>query len=849
MRRLLSAGVKWLTRMVPWLPGRPGARNLIQDLRERSSEEFWKHQARPHGWRIRVSNWRIRACQAATRQRESGAVLVGALRSASWGFLKGAMILGIVLTFEWYVARTYIPTIVPRADTVPLLLQFPTLAVQVSASLLGFYLASVSIVLGRSYSDVSANVRELVLGDVSSRAYLMTIGAAIGAGLILVLLRSVGLSFGYIAISVYALLVLVAGWAFTQLAFGAFHLFNPVLLRQVPIRALNQAILQLSKANSVVQEDALREGATRAYRSLVILEELVNLTRQRNSTDRNSLAAVVEPLLFLVSVYSGRKHQIPPSSPWFLPRPSYPKWVEANSSEVALRLETSTSLPPRYEPGLNWLERQSAELVAAVLETSIVENDGDSVVRIGNAVSATSRTLAKNYRLDEAIEMAEIIRNRCWTVGEENEALIVAATLPPRILTSILLGWREAVSAWPQEIKRSVGSADFDGTQKGGVVLRGPLRVWTATRKLNEEIIAEHKLQGRRETPDWFLEYALAGECILAIREFADRLPELLDELAGQRIPSSSKEVLASGSLHALETVAKARDAIDSNEEVVSALETLRRGHDLEPTDELYAVTERVAAHQSQLLRSIAVAIDGLNPKRDTTEPDRFGHAFFVLMHHTERAIATADENLVTDTFPHILNAAVRLFEYMRSTYSPPTYQLNSAIVDPIVDLLELSGLAIIYGEMRHDELAQLIKNAWDQYFGAFSDATQPAKLFLDLLDVTEAGLGLTPRSTARNQWERSLIIEIRKSGYARPAYNPSRDPPTWSAPPLIKMLGVSEEMSFMSFKPRALFAARYIGLLSEESDEQLRNREALRRYFQAHDKRGSPGNESTNDG
>ncbi len=842
MRRRFSRWVEALRQKVRWLSERSVERNFSREFHAKSNEEFWRRRERMHGCRARLANQWKRVVRILVRKPGNDGVLSKTLRSVVWSSLMGALILAAVLTTEWYVSRTILPSVIPQNDEESLLLRFPTLAVQVSASLLGFYLASVSIVLGRSYSDVSASVRELVLGNARSRAYLTVIGAAIGAGLILILVRSLGLSFGYISISVYALLVLLAGWAFGRLAFGAFDLFNPGLLSREPLSILNQAISQLRKENSIVQESALPGGAERAYRSLTILAELIDLTRGRNSTDRNSLAQVVELLLTLVSVYSSRKHLIPLSSSWFLPEAYYPKWVEADSSVMALRLQTSTSLPPRYEPGLNWLESRSGELVAAVLETSIVENDRDMVVRIGNVIGATTRNLARNYRLDEAILMAEIIRNRCSKVRAENEALVVAATLPPLILTSILLGWRDAVSAWPEEIKRSVGSATFDGTLQGGMVLRGPLRVWRATQRLNEEIRAEHGLHGRRVTPDWYLEYALAGECILAVREFADRLPEILANLTGQNTLSSSGELLASGSLHALETTAKARDTVISNGEAVRLLETLRRGHDLEATDELDVVTERVAAHQTELLRSIAVAIDDLNPSRNTTEPDRFGHAFFVLIHHTERAVATGDVSLVTDIFPHLLNATMRLFEYLRSTYIPPTYRLNSTIVDPIVDLLEISGLAMIYGEIRNDESTERVKEAWDRYFGAFPDATQPAKSLLDLLDVGEEGLslGLTPRSSARAEWERSLISEVRSSGYARPAHNPLGGTPNWSAPPLIKMLGVSEDMPYLSFRPRSCFAVWYLGPLSGESEEQLRSREALRRYFQARDSRGT---------
>ena len=59
---------------------------------------------------------------------------------------------------------------------------------------------------------------------------------------------------------------------------------------------------------------------------------------------------------------------------------------------------------------------------------------------------------------------------------------------------------------------------------------------------------------------------------------------------------------------------------------------------------------------------------------------------------------------------------------------------------------------------------------------------------------------------------------------------------PAWNAPPLIKMLGVTEHMRSIFLKPRSIFAAEVIGPLSGEAEDVLRRRRNLRHYYEKKD-------------
>ena len=354
MKIQLAKVLVWVRRSATRFRWRSGRRDLRRQLKEQATEDYWRRRERARSRRFRLVEHRYRLASLVAGARDSIEVVRGAVPALLRALASGGLLLAAVLALEMGLACCAAPWLVPAGDATPPLGAFPTLAVQVSASLLGFYLASVSIVLGTSYNDVSADVRALVLGNARTRLYLASMGLAIGAGLTLVLLQSFQIPFGYLTVIAYTLLFVFSGWAFIQLAFGAFNLFNPIVLGNEPLRVLYRAISQLDTKGLLEDEEALQATAHEANRSLLILAELIDLMGSRSSFDQNGLVIRTTNLLLQVQFYARNKHLLAPTSAWFISEPVYPKWVETDHSMVSAALRTSTPLqaPDRAGSGL-----------------------------------------------------------------------------------------------------------------------------------------------------------------------------------------------------------------------------------------------------------------------------------------------------------------------------------------------------------------------------------------------------------------------------------------------------------------------------------------------------------------
>ena len=226
---------------------RSGPRDLKLELKEQFTETYWHRRASSRSRRLWMVKQRFRISLIIAGTRDRVGFVGGSLLSLLRGFALGGLLVAVVLLAESSIARYTGLNLFPSIASTPPLGSFPTLAAQVSASLLGFYLASVSIVLGNAYHDVSADVRALVLGSSRTRLYVASIGMSIGSGLFLLLLPSLGFPYGYLTSIAYVFLVVFSGWAFVQLAFGSFNLFNPIVLGEEPLQALYKPLIGLTR--------------------------------------------------------------------------------------------------------------------------------------------------------------------------------------------------------------------------------------------------------------------------------------------------------------------------------------------------------------------------------------------------------------------------------------------------------------------------------------------------------------------------------------------------------------------------------------------------------------------------
>lgn len=294
-----------------------------------------------------------------------------------------------------------------------------------------------------------------------------------------------------------------------------------------------------------------------------------------------------------------------------------------------------------------------------------------------------------------------------------------------------------------------------------------------------------------------------------------------------------SSEAQAIAETGMLQMLSKANLVAEIMLGVIESLEELQHGHPTEASPEIEALPKSIKNLRASVLIGLGTVLDELLPEQMKSNPDYFGETLFTLLYHAEQAMSEGNVLIINRVFSSILTASLKLYYHLLSTYKPPIYELRPAIFNPVLDILDLSGLAIIYEELRGDESAKSVRQAWRDRANSLDNPKDAATYILDILDMTSGTFPLI--SSMRLNWERHLADKIVECGYATPTYPPFEETPILEAPMLIKMLGMDSYRS-LSLNPYLIFAGEVIAPLSGEGEQELRNREGLRRYYDRKD-------------
>ena len=95
--------------------------------------------------------------------------------------------------------------------------------------------------------------------------------------------------------------------------------------------------------------------------------------------------------------------------------------------------------------------------------------------------------------------------------------------------------------------------------------------------------------------------------------------------------------------------------------------------------------------------------------------------------------------------------------------FSKPNFKIAA---DTILDLLDLSGLTLLFSELHGTSFYEITKAIWDAYFAANPNGALVIQLFYDSIEMTLQLPALSASSTRRFNWERSFVRAMANVGF-----------------------------------------------------------------------------------
>lgn len=751
----------------------------IRLLASASELRYWKRLEGRRSWRLRASRFRVAVRDRGAQLRQDGALFVS-LAGRSIVAVAGAVVLVAALelmagslTHILLWGRLFEPVALDSYGG------FVAAAVGAEAAFLALFFTTVGVIASTTYARVPGEIRSLFVRERTSLIYVWNVAVALLVGIALLISPVVThYSPHGLTVAAFALLTVFSVLSLVLLGTQLFNFFDlSTLSRSLP-RRFRRGLQGASASDKAIPEEAQQQAAhQRAASVLRIYSQLSDLIASRDVAEAEAPERIGFELLGCWAVASAAKTSIPTESKWYSLTAAHPNWLTMDHTQLSLALATSSGVQPRLSPDALWVESALARSLGRLLPTLATPAEWPRAFRVVDEANKLVSHLAARLQLDEArlllrtvgafladVSGGHLVTSRADRPSNSDDWDIPRMAAAERETLSYTQYWLGLIRPF-EHIDQERLATSFDeaaATTMGPYEAGAPRSLLDLFEDIASGLAFEQRTEHQRVTPDWWVHH-LAARTLLhtlveAIRSFFEEVQAaVVGPLIADR--ESSAELITVRILDALELAHKLRFHLPTANRAVAVLDSMRH----EPSDdELWpdgSLPDDVPPRlEEQLYRKLAEVAPHLRADtHDSSRPDLFGQGYKRLSDATFRAILEGRADLGRQLFPTFIAMADRA--RARLIVDLGGHRVRDQAIfgtEPCVDMMELSGLALLMTEI--DQAAGIwpeVRALWDQILSSPAGPTLAAQLtavlsvHANLFAITSGGIGRTDRQMA----------------------------------------------------------------------------------------------------
>lgn len=725
-------------------------------------------------------------------------------------------------------------------------------AVGAQATFLALFFTTVGVIASTAYARVPGELRQLFVRERTSTIYVWNVVIALVIGVTLLILPTVsGYHFRGLVVVLFALLSLFSILSLVILGRRLFNFFDPSALSERIYPAFVRAVRGASARERVpdeIEQKMAHDGAARALRRY---EQLVTLITVREVQDSTAPQKVAYHLLGCWRLNSAVKSSIPSKSEWFHRTPAHPNWLTIDYTRLRTALETRTGIQPTLAPDPLWVERRLSSFLGSLLPSLASSSDWSRLIVVIDACNELIFELAKALQVDEALLLLKTI-GECHTVlgdavtavsDDQKKFRLALAEREILGFTSLWLGLARPFEFLnPEHLRHSFDKAVE--SIRNAYKARAPRDLLGLFEDIARGIAFEKEVEHERVTPDWWVHH-------ICSRVFASTIKGAVLAVIGAVEATLVAPLIHESRSDSEMTTVRIFDLLELLHKIEFHMPTVRRAFDLletmrnEPSaDELWpdAVLpgDKPRVLEEQLLINLGTAAIGLpSTPHDRAMPDLFGQAYRRLFDATFHAIVEARDEVARRLLPIALTLAERARERLvHDLAGERTRQRAIFGTEPLVDMLELSGYALLMSLVSGAGIWPTVQATWDSILSS-GTASGLAQQLTAVLGFQENVFALTPGAIGRTNRRQTLArvlgergIQGRAHFWGQPHAAPHPDPVVATFAPDAPM-GVRYDLA-------DLFLVEYLARRPDQSDLKLPSGARMLRDAIEHERRRS---------
>jgi hypothetical protein len=647
---------------------------------------------------------------------------------------------------------------------------------------IGLYYTALSSVGSSIYSKVPNNLRNLLARERIGNVYMNFLSF-----LTFLCLCLIGYNlFGSPANGTGTIVTIVlSGFgiiAFVKLGQRTFFFFDPTTLSISLFHDLWKA-LNDACAGGFQWQNASFQNHTRirAKDSISAIDVLSNLARNEKHLTGESFLELSKNILHFLIFYANRKSSIPTQSRWFVQKPVHRKFYMADESAVSMAAQTATIINPEMVSDRDWVESQLEPIFLSCLQENVSKENWSIVTKLLSYIDVYLQALGESNQCGKALKLTDQIMKmvsekiiEISKLGNNRNDIqsLQVIELVTYFSINIFLSYAKNLNGSnKQKIKNSLLGMNWKNPKSIYLIGLGSsstsLLEW-----LRPRIIFEINTEGKIISPQWYIlelvarkeGETLAENCkalILSIQEYFRGWQSKFEQPETQWY----KAALCS---RELEYWFKVNYQIDLFTSSWSELSTGRRIDGLTwPNFADLKLQENVEKRRDELLQDIALQNVLLSlSKVGKDYPDYSGQ----FLHMTAEAIIDAICNRNAAQFQKLFSPFF-VCSFMKFTELKPTIGIEEwrgkqglkVAAAPIMDLLEISGLAFLMSELsRNEDFRAHVTKQWNAYLEKSGTIVEQLKWISAVVWLTESEFEIPYRSVLRTGWRHRVQFDLR---------------------------------------------------------------------------------------
>ncbi|MEI6420498.1 MAG: hypothetical protein WCO30_02580, partial [bacterium] len=655
----------------------------------------------------------------------------------------------------------------------------------VSGVFLGLYFTAVSSIASNFLIRATQNIRRYFLSTPIGEQYVRTVSLTGIVSLFYLLAKSFGHPIhpvGLIFLCIAGAYIIIRFWSVGS---NVFYSLEPTIALPSIGKNIADLLKGVTPPGYKWNIPAIQNHQRRLVSdNLELTKDLIDFGIKEIKLSNEQLYIALRYLGGLLFLYPKHKKKIPTNSFWFKTKNQYDSWTLADSTQIALALNTGTSLQPKTIKDYTWFEEETLDMSVKIFE-----------------FYAKEKNIASMFQgLEIFVEIAEVYGSE---FDEDGLKLLLQKTEKATGMIKLEnitdpknIRYREQVALIDTQGRLAIGAvlglAKYLDTASTGnlsatisnikwysdkdIYLTGlPLAVLSRLESTASDLRAEMQIEGKRLSPEWYIRTLCVQKYLFTLLDyfkylktlhstyFEPKLEKLLIEdqlgLAVQLVQRwiefthkynwvvelLTKHIDDCAPYHQVKDLSWIE--FNTNEEYKTA-----RNREKEVTDKMIKLLPRLMTMPSE-----------------NDMPDYFGQALTQGVQACYEACEDNDPIRLKAIFSVVFATSLSAFNMTRVKVKNWSEDQSKIIysTEPLINLYELSGFAKLYSELyQNPELWDVAQSPWDTYLGGI-DAVQEITRIAAITNYRRGIFMIMPQATLRTNWQLRFSHKMREQGLA----------------------------------------------------------------------------------